>query len=198
MRVRNQADIAQKAERGHAFGRGPGFDAGYPLQDISLRVCSGTTAEHASFDVQGRPECAAQGRLRSRSESTSQRGTALALEHNRNEIEAHVARQEEQPPCKRQVTRSRRRRGHHHPEALVELTLRGWKSAATIGRRRNPSPDGSWGRRGSKPCLGTSNRTSLAQQDSRAPVYEAGGRTFESCTRYQPRVCGRAVDCAWL
>jgi DNA-binding CsgD family transcriptional regulator len=27
-------------------------------------------------------------------------------------------------------------------EALVELTLRGWKSAATIGRRRNPSPDG--------------------------------------------------------
>lgn len=27
-------------------------------------------------------------------------------------------------------------------EALVELTLRGWKTAATIGRRRNPSPDG--------------------------------------------------------
>jgi hypothetical protein len=51
---------------------------------------------------------------------------------------------------------------------------------------------------GSKPSLGTSNRTSLAQQDSRAPVYEAGGRTFESCTRYQPRVCGRAVDRAWL
>jgi hypothetical protein len=27
-------------------------------------------------------------------------------------------------------------------EAPVELTLQGWKSAATIGRRRNPSPDG--------------------------------------------------------
>ena len=30
-------------------------------------------------------------------------------------------------------------------EALVELTLRGRKTAATIGRRRNPSPDGSHG-----------------------------------------------------
>ena len=29
--------------------------------------------------------------------------------------------------------------------------------------------------------------TSLAQQVLRAPVYEAGGRTFESCTRYQHR-----------
>lgn len=30
-------------------------------------------------------------------------------------------------------------------EAPVELTVQGWKSAATIGRRRNPSPDGSRG-----------------------------------------------------
>ena len=78
---------------------------------------------------------------------------------------ALVAQQAEQPPCKRQAARSIRRRGHqtgrvrldgpgHHsfkvdtrvriphttPEqgTLVELTLRGWKSAATIGRRRNP------------------------------------------------------------
>lgn len=26
---------------------------------------------------------------------------------------------------------------------------------------------------------------SLAQQESRAPVYETGGRTFESCRRHQ-------------
>ena len=79
---------------------------------------------------------------------------------------ALVAQQAEQPPCKRQAARSNRRRGHHQtsrvrldgrghhsfkvdtrvriPHAtpaqgtLVELTLRGWKSAATIGRRRNP------------------------------------------------------------
>ena len=79
---------------------------------------------------------------------------------------ALVAQQAEQPPCKRQAARSNRRRGHHqtsrvrldgrghHPfkvdtrvriphatpaqGTLVELTLRGRKSAATIGRRRNP------------------------------------------------------------
>ena len=38
---------------------------------------------------------------------------------------------------------------------------------------------------GSKPSLGT--RTSLVSSaGSRAPVYEAGGRTFDSCTRRQP------------
>lgn len=31
----------------------------------------------------------------------------------------------------------------------------------------------------------------VSSAGSRAPVYEAGGRTFESCTRYQQRVCGR-------
>ena len=39
---------------------------------------------------------------------------------------------------------------------------------------------------GSKPSLGT--RTSLVSSAGfRAPVYEAGGRTFDSCTRHQPR-----------
>ena len=33
---------------------------------------------------------------------------------------------------------------------------------------------------------------------SRAPVYETGGRTFESCTRCQQRVCGREADCGCL
>ena len=79
---------------------------------------------------------------------------------------ALVAQQAEQPPCKLQAARSNRRRGHHQSSrvrldgrghhsfkvdtrvrilhatpaqgTLVELTLRGWKSAATIGRRRNP------------------------------------------------------------
>ena len=78
---------------------------------------------------------------------------------------ALVAQQAEQPPCRRQAARSNRRRGHQRcrvrlaaedtglsirgrgfesrtrhqsTEALVELTLRGRKSAATIGRRRNP------------------------------------------------------------
>ena len=80
-------------------------------------------------------------------------------------IPALVAQQAEQPPCKRQAARSIRRRGHqicrvrldgrgHHsfkvgtwvriPHAtpqtrtLVALKLRGWKSAAMTGRRRNP------------------------------------------------------------
>ena len=39
---------------------------------------------------------------------------------------------------------------------------------------------------GSKPSLGT--RTSLVSSAGfRAPVYETGGRTFDSCTRQQPR-----------
>lgn len=90
----------------------------------------------------------------------------LAFGHSRSGFTpALVAQQAEQPPCKRQAARSNRRRGHQTsrvrldgrghrafnpgtrvriPHAtpaqgtLVELTLRGWKSAATIGRRRNP------------------------------------------------------------
>jgi hypothetical protein len=40
---------------------------------------------------------------------------------------------------------------------------------------------------GSEPSLGTKFRTWLAQMDPRAPVYDTGGRTFESCTRCQQR-----------
>lgn len=35
------------------------------------------------------------------------------------------------------------------------------------------------------PLSAPGSRTSLAQLEIRAPVYEAGGRTFDSCTRYQ-------------
>ena len=35
------------------------------------------------------------------------------------------------------------------------------------------------------PLSAPDSRTSLAQLEIRAPVYEAGGRTFDSCTRYQ-------------
>ena len=79
-------------------------------------------------------------------------------------------------------------------QALVELTLRGRKPAATIGRRRNPSPDGIRfvnsgarvpaclaGSRGFESRTERQDRTSLAQW-IRAPAYEAGGCTFESCT----------------
>lgn len=40
---------------------------------------------------------------------------------------------------------------------------------------------------GSKPSLGTSNQNLVSSAGFRAPVYEAGGRTFESCTRCQTR-----------
>jgi hypothetical protein len=96
---------------------------------------------------------------------TTSDGT-LALGHSRSGFtHALVAQQAEQPPCKRQAARSIRRRGHHtcrvrlaglrhrafnpgtrvriphatpDPGTLVELTLRGWKPTATIGRCRNP------------------------------------------------------------
>ena len=51
---------------------------------------------------------------------------------------------------------------------------------------------------GSKPSLGTSNQNLVSSAGQGAPVYEAGGRTFESCTRYQQRVCGREADCGCL
>lgn len=89
----------------------PGSKPGICSTFIPLRVCFGTTAEHAFLDVQERPECATQGRLRPRSESTSQRGTALAPEHNRNGI-SH--------------------------QAFRHASTSKAKSAATIGRRRNP------------------------------------------------------------
>ena len=38
---------------------------------------------------------------------------------------------------------------------------------------------------GSKPSLGTSEQNLVSSVGSRAPAYEAGGRTFESCTRCQ-------------
>jgi hypothetical protein len=38
---------------------------------------------------------------------------------------------------------------------------------------------------GSEPSLGTSEQNLVSSDGSRAPAYEAGGRTFESCTRCQ-------------
>ena len=104
---------------------------------------------------------------------TASDGT-LARGHSRSGFTtASVAQLAEQPPCKWQVARSIRRRRHQIDRSrssswprtpgfqsgyagstpardartgtLVELALRGWKSAATIGRRRNPCPDGSRG-----------------------------------------------------
>jgi hypothetical protein len=59
-----------------------------------------------------------------------------------------------------------------------------WGGAGTRDRMEFQSLGG-----GSQPSLGISSKTSLAQMDQRAPVYDTGGRTFESCTRCQQRVC---------
>lgn len=135
-----------------------------------------------------------------------------------------VTQQAGQPPCKRQAARSIRRRGHHQPCRVrldgrghhpfkvgtrvriphatpeqgtsVKLTLRGWKPAATIGRRRNPSPDGSRGgvaqhpveqppckrqAAGSNPVTSTT-WPSLVNSAARVPACLAGSRGFDSRT----------------
>ena len=51
---------------------------------------------------------------------------------------------------------------------------------------------------GSKPSLGTRRQNLVSSAGSRAPVYEAGGRTFESCTRCHQWVRGREADCGCL
>jgi hypothetical protein len=133
----------------------------------------------------------------------------LAFGHSRSGLTfiAPVAQQAEQPPCKRQAARSNRRRGHQtcrvrldgrghrafNPgtrvriphatpaqEALVDLTLRGRKPAATIGRRRNSSPDGSHG--GCSSTLG------------RAAALQAAGCRFNPCHFHQ---CNNASLTQW-
>ena len=114
-------------------------------------------------------------------------------------------------PCKRRAARSNRRRGHQ--TCRVRLDGRGHHSFKVGTRVRLPheAPDQfaemaqSAERRvesacvgGSKPSLGTSNQNLVSSVGFRAPVYEAGGRTFESCTRCQQRVCGREADCGCL
>lgn len=141
-----------------------------------------------------------------------------------------VTQQAGQPPCKRQAARSNRRRGHHqssrvrldgrghHPFKVgtrvriphatpeqgtsVELTLRGWKPAATIGRRRNPSPDGSRGgvaqhpveqppckrqATGSNPVTSTT-WPGLVNSAARVPACLAGSRGFDSRTGRQSQL----------
>ena len=51
---------------------------------------------------------------------------------------------------------------------------------------RKPSWTGAVKARASA-SLGTSKQNLVSSAGFRAPVYEAGGRTFESCTRYQHR-----------
>jgi len=120
-----------------------------------------------------------------------------------------VAQLGEQPPCKRQVAGSspatstmfasltqrqsaglssrkpRVRIPHEAPDHLAEI-------AQEAERRVESACVG-----GSKPSLGT-RQNLVSSVGFRAPVYEAGGRTFESCTRCQQRVCGREADCGCL
>lgn len=51
---------------------------------------------------------------------------------------------------------------------------------------------------GSKPSLGTSNQNLVSSAGFRAPVYEAGGRTFESCTRCHPTRRSQVAEGVWL
>lgn len=72
-------------------------------------------------------------------------------------------------PPSRWSTTAMRFIGHPYLQALVELTLRGWKSAATIGRHRNPSPDPS------PRSIGGCSST------GRAAVLHAAGCGFDAC-----------------
>ena len=152
------ADVAQQEERDHAMVEATS-------SRLVIRSTSGVSLHSvaAARWCWRRGMCAAPGRATCsetpRSTGRSRLGTA--------EVDSHalVAQQAEQPPCNRQAARSIRRRGHQTcrvrlaglghrafnpgtrvriphatPEqgTLVELTLRGWKSTATIGRCRNP------------------------------------------------------------
>jgi hypothetical protein len=73
-------------------------------------------------------------------------------------------------------------------EALVELTLRGRKPAATIGRRRNPSPDGKSASLTQRPAFALAGAKALASHATArrgclmrrlaVPAFLAGSRGF--------------------
>jgi hypothetical protein len=85
--------------------------------------------------------------------------------------------------CARPLARPRAARHHIRRDARVGAQPK-WNDpfaeiAQPVGRRVEGACVG-----GSKPSLGT-RQDLVSSVGSRAPVYEAGGRTFESCTRYQ-------------
>jgi hypothetical protein len=137
-------------------GRGHEFEARHPLHFgcvFSLCGCVTWCWQCGMCEAVGQATCSETPHPTGCSRLGTAEVDSLAL----------VAQQAEQPPCKRQAARSNRRRGHqtlsrvrldgpgHHsfkvgtrvriphamPEqgAFVELTLRGRKSTATIGRR---------------------------------------------------------------
>ncbi len=152
------ADVAQQAERDHAMVEATSSrlvfrsTSGVSFHSVAARHGVGGTGCARPL---ARPRAARHHIRRDARVWAQPKWILLAL----------VAQLEEPPPCKWQVARSNRRRGHQTcrvrldgrghrafnpgtrvriPHAtpkqgtLVELTLRGWKSAATIGRRRNP------------------------------------------------------------
>ncbi len=153
----HKADIAQQAERGHSSGRGPGFDARYPLQHLIAgvfghngRACVPRSAGTAGMCDAGTPA--------PRSESTFQRSTALAPEHNRNGIrpEAFVS------------TAPKAEIGRKDWAAPEPVT--GWNTRAcsSVGR----APDSKPGGRGSIPCV-PARHSFFHPRDSQA--VEGGG-----------------------
>ena len=190
-RLANFADVAQLAERDHAMVEATS-------STLVIRSTSGVSSHSvAACHGVGGAGCARLGpELRAARHRIRRDGSRVGTAEV--DLQALVAQQAEQPPCKRQAARSNRRRGrqsvcrvrlvglgprtfnsgtrvripHATPvsiarweswksaglisqrapvrvglaqpatEATVELTLRWRKSAAPIGRRRNPSPDG--------------------------------------------------------
>ena len=152
------ADVAQQAERGHAMAEATS-------SRLVIRSTSGVSMHsEATRHGVGGPGCARSLARPRAARHHIRRDARVWAQPKWNH--ALVAQQAEQPPCKRQAARSIRRRGHHQrcrvrldgsgrrafnpgtrvriPHAtpdqgtLVELTLRGWKPTATIGRCRNP------------------------------------------------------------
>lgn len=114
---RTQADIAQLAERDHAMVEASGSNPGIRSRHLMAGVLRHNGHACAPQSA-GRPGCAPRGRPR---RAARQRFGGL------------------EPPS-RWSTTAMGFHGHQQ-QAFVELTLRGRKSAATIGRHRNPSPE---------------------------------------------------------
>jgi hypothetical protein len=73
----------------------------------------------------GTPACVQRERFK--------RGTALALEHNRNEIHVRAAQHEDSRSCQRRVARSKRRRGHQQQKPLSSSRFEGGNRPQPLG-----------------------------------------------------------------
>lgn len=155
------SSVGRARPRHASWGRGHEFETRHPLHFgcvLSLR-CRVTWCWRCGM-------CAAQGLSHVQRDTTSDGMLALGHSRSGSPSPSSPSRQSSRLASGRPRGASNRRRGHHPssrvrldgrghhsfkvdtrvriPHAtpaqgtLVELTLQGWKSAATIGRRRNP------------------------------------------------------------